>query len=291
MEQRSCSTASTRSPRSATSPRPVGGRSRRRSRRRSTCPTSTAGAGPVSVPVQVISIDDEINVVSFTPERVTVELDTVAETRGAGRGPLRAAASGPDHGDRRGRSAAGHRVRPELRGRHRGRGPGRRGHPGLRDQRRPGGGTHRPSTSRATTSRRSTSSRATVHVTIPVFQDVRNKSLPVSPVVTGTPAPGFEIASIVVEPSVVTVDGDAEQLAGLTSVETTPVSVNGRVGDDRGRRRSRRTQRGRPGRRDHRARHRHAAAGHGDPLVRGGPGPRRRASRHDLRAVHRPGRC
>jgi YbbR domain-containing protein len=70
-----------------------------------------------------------------------------------------------------------------------------------------------------------------VHVQIPVFQDVRNKTLPVTPVVTGQPAPGFEVASIVVEPSVVTVAGDAEELGGLTSIETSPVSVNG-AGED-----------------------------------------------------------
>jgi YbbR domain-containing protein len=71
----------------------------------------------------------------------------------------------------------------------------------------------------------------TVNVTVPVFQDVRNKTLPVTPVVTGQPAPGFEIASVLADPSVVTVAGDAEELGGLTSLETGPLSVNGATED------------------------------------------------------------
>ena len=54
---RSSSTPSTRSRRSATSRRRAGARSPRRSRPRSTCPTCRPEPGPVSVPVQVRSID------------------------------------------------------------------------------------------------------------------------------------------------------------------------------------------------------------------------------------------
>ena len=72
---------------------------------------------------------------------------------------------------------------------------------------------------------------STARVTIPVFADLRSKSLPVSPVITGTPAAGFEIASISVDPTVVTVAGDAEQLATLARVDTTPVSTNGASAD------------------------------------------------------------
>jgi YbbR domain-containing protein len=68
---------------------------------------------------------------------------------------------------------------------------------------------------------------ATVHVQIPLFTNKESRTLPVSPVVTGTPAPGFRIASIVVAPLTVTVEGDKDPLATLVSVDTAPVSVAG----------------------------------------------------------------
>jgi YbbR domain-containing protein len=46
-------------------------------------------------------------------------------------------------------------------------------------------------------------------------------------VITGTPAPGFEVESVTVTPTVVTVEGDADQLSTLVSVNTMPVSING----------------------------------------------------------------
>jgi YbbR domain-containing protein len=68
---------------------------------------------------------------------------------------------------------------------------------------------------------------STAHVTMPVFTDKQSKSLPVNPVVTGTPAAGFEIASIAVKPEAVLVQGDADKLAGLVRVDTLPVPVTG----------------------------------------------------------------
>ena len=66
-----------------------------------------------------------------------------------------------------------------------------------------------------------------VHVTLPVFSDRQSRTLPVKPVITGTPAPGFEVESVTVTPTVVTVEGDADQLSTLVSVNTMPVSING----------------------------------------------------------------
>jgi YbbR domain-containing protein len=74
-------------------------------------------------------------------------------------------------------------------------------------------------------------SPATARVTIPVFTDRQSRSLPVAPVVIGTPAAGFEIASITVDPSVVTVEGDADELASLTKLDTQAVSVAGASSD------------------------------------------------------------
>ncbi len=66
-----------------------------------------------------------------------------------------------------------------------------------------------------------------VHVTLPVFSDRQSRTLPVKPVITGTPAPGFEVEGVTVTPAVVTVEGDADQLSSLVSVNTMPVSING----------------------------------------------------------------
>jgi YbbR domain-containing protein len=70
-----------------------------------------------------------------------------------------------------------------------------------------------------------------VHVTIPLFTDKESRTLPVNAVVTGTPAPGFRIAAIEVDPLAVSVEGDAEQLATLTQADTAPVAVFGATSD------------------------------------------------------------
>jgi YbbR domain-containing protein len=70
-------------------------------------------------------------------------------------------------------------------------------------------------------------SPVSARVTIPVFTDRQSRSLPVTPVLTGTPAAGFEIAAVAVDPVVVTVEGDADQLAQLTNLDTQAVSVAG----------------------------------------------------------------
>lgn len=69
------------------------------------------------------------------------------------------------------------------------------------------------------------------HVTIPVFTDRTTRTLPVSPVITGTPAAGFEIASVSVTPLTVTVEGDADELAALERVDTEAVSASGASSD------------------------------------------------------------
>jgi YbbR domain-containing protein len=67
----------------------------------------------------------------------------------------------------------------------------------------------------------------TARVTIPVFSDRQTRSLPVDPIVTGSPAAGFEIASVTVDPQIVLVEGDADQLAKLASVDTAPIPMTG----------------------------------------------------------------
>jgi YbbR domain-containing protein len=68
---------------------------------------------------------------------------------------------------------------------------------------------------------------AQVRVRVPVFSDRRSKTLPVTPNVVGTPAAGFEVASVAVNPPVISVEGDANDLAGLDRADTAPISVAG----------------------------------------------------------------
>jgi YbbR domain-containing protein len=70
-------------------------------------------------------------------------------------------------------------------------------------------------------------SPTTARVVIPVFSDRQSRTVPVRPIITGSPAAGFEIASVTVEPSVVTVEGDADELVALERIDTAPISVNG----------------------------------------------------------------
>jgi YbbR domain-containing protein len=68
---------------------------------------------------------------------------------------------------------------------------------------------------------------SSVHVQIAVGSGLTRKTLPVHPVVTGTPAVGFEIESIAVDPPVVSVEGDADALATLLKIDTDPISISG----------------------------------------------------------------
>jgi YbbR domain-containing protein len=72
---------------------------------------------------------------------------------------------------------------------------------------------------------------ATAHVTIAVFTDRETRQLPVTPFVTGTPATGYEVASITISPPLVTVEGNADQLVGLASADTEPISISGATQD------------------------------------------------------------
>lgn len=73
---------------------------------------------------------------------------------------------------------------------------------------------------------------ASAHVTIPVFSDRQSRTMPVNPVITGTPAAGFEIASVTVRPQVALVAGDADTLAQLTRLDTAPIAMTGVSADE-----------------------------------------------------------
>lgn len=65
-----------------------------------------------------------------------------------------------------------------------------------------------------------------VHVHIDVTPAASSRSVPVTPVLNGTPPAGYQIASVQVVPAVVTVTGDPAVLASLTAVPTAPIDVS-----------------------------------------------------------------
>jgi YbbR domain-containing protein len=72
---------------------------------------------------------------------------------------------------------------------------------------------------------------ASIRVQIRVGSQLESKTLPVDPVVIGTPAVGYEIDGIEVTPTVVLVEGEADALAALVTIDTAPVSISGAVAD------------------------------------------------------------
>jgi len=72
---------------------------------------------------------------------------------------------------------------------------------------------------------------SSVRVKILVGSQLGSKALPVNAVVTGTPASGFEVATITVKPVVVSIEGEAGVLSSLLKVDTGPVSVSGAASD------------------------------------------------------------
>ncbi|HEY6058835.1 MAG TPA: CdaR family protein [Candidatus Limnocylindrales bacterium] len=70
-----------------------------------------------------------------------------------------------------------------------------------------------------------------VRVKILVGARIGTRSLPVRPSVVGTPGAGFEIASVAVSPSVLTVEGQATLLAELSELDTAGVSITGATAD------------------------------------------------------------
>jgi YbbR domain-containing protein len=70
------------------------------------------------------------------------------------------------------------------------------------------------------------------HVTIQVGSELRTETVAVSPVVKGSPAAGYYVSSISVDPQVVSVSGNANALATLNGrVNTKAISISGATGD------------------------------------------------------------
>lgn len=74
-------------------------------------------------------------------------------------------------------------------------------------------------------------SPGSVHVKIRVGSAAESKTLPVNAVVAGTPASGFAVGDVSIDPVAVTVQGEADALAALAKVDTAPVDVGGATSD------------------------------------------------------------
>ncbi|MBF8289108.1 MAG: hypothetical protein HW391_76 [Chloroflexi bacterium] len=72
---------------------------------------------------------------------------------------------------------------------------------------------------------------ATTRVRLPIFTDRQTRTLPVRPIVIGSPAAGFEVASVAVSPLVVAVEGDVDDLVSLEVADTVPISITGSTSD------------------------------------------------------------
>ena len=184
------------------------------------------GSGPQSVPVTVESIDDRITVVGREPDRMTVDLDNLATRTVPVSVPQVAAPDGLELGatafeptevlisgpasvlDRVIEARANVLVQP--------------------------GGIDVDQEVRLVpvdvlgdAVGQVNVEPATARVTIPVFSDRDSKTLTISPLVTGDPAPGFELVAATATPRVVTVEGDIDELEPLVSIDTAPVSIGG----------------------------------------------------------------
>lgn len=72
---------------------------------------------------------------------------------------------------------------------------------------------------------------ATAHVRIAIFSNLRSRPLPVTPALSGVPADGYRIESVTVDPLLVSVEGEADAILGLSEAATEAVQVSGATQD------------------------------------------------------------
>lgn len=72
---------------------------------------------------------------------------------------------------------------------------------------------------------------SSVRVAMLVFKDRRTASIPIVPSIVGNPGPGFEVAQVTLSAPVVSLEGDAGDLADVTNARTEPISIEGRTSD------------------------------------------------------------
>jgi YbbR domain-containing protein len=72
---------------------------------------------------------------------------------------------------------------------------------------------------------------STVRVTMVVFKDRTTATVPIVPTIVGELGAGFEVVRVSVSAPVVSLEGDASDLANLTTARTQPISIAGRTSD------------------------------------------------------------
>jgi YbbR domain-containing protein len=65
------------------------------------------------------------------------------------------------------------------------------------------------------------------HVSIEVARELAYATLPVVPVIVGSPAAGYRVSSVTANPTTLTVSGEAEAVTQLSAVSTQPLDVTG----------------------------------------------------------------
>lgn len=71
----------------------------------------------------------------------------------------------------------------------------------------------------------------TVRVTMVVFKDRTTATVPIVPAIVGNLGAGFEVVRVSLSTPVVSLEGDAADLANLTTARTQPISIEGRTTD------------------------------------------------------------
>jgi len=70
-----------------------------------------------------------------------------------------------------------------------------------------------------------------VRIRIAVARELATRTLPVAPQLTGLPAPGYHISSVIVNPLIVTVSGESTAVTQLETAVTEPIDIEGRTDD------------------------------------------------------------
>ena len=149
------------------------------------------GSGPKSVRVNVRSIDNRITVISSAPDRMTVDLDKLDRRIVPVKVPQVPAPEGTELGPTTVSPTEVEISGPASVLVERRRGPGQCAHP-VRDRCRPGCELV-PVDANGDAVGQVNVEPATARVTIPVFSNKESRTLTISPLVAGDPAPGFEL--------------------------------------------------------------------------------------------------
>jgi YbbR domain-containing protein len=190
---------------------------------------STVQLGTSSVRVHLEAVDDRIDIIDFEPQRISVTLEEVVAKRvpviiDQGEVPegleVRPPVFSPEEAQVRGASSAIRQVDRVV----------------ARVQIEPSGLSFDRDVDLVPVDRLGNEvaqvevEPRTAHVEVAVFNDRTTRTVPVQPDTDGQPAPGFEIGPITVDPPLVTLEGDADDLASVVRAETQPIQINGASG-------------------------------------------------------------